>query len=79
MTTATLTSRRRNATRPLPVSAPAWCSAERDRTAQGMHRLDDSLWHLAGAGTIAGEEAWHHADEKTRFTRFLPQQDAAAG
>ena len=46
---------------------------------QGMHRLDDSLWHLAGAGTIAGEEAWHHADEKTRFTRFLPQQDAAAG
>ena len=43
--------------------------------AQGMHRLDDSLFRLAMEGVIPGEEAWSKANEKDRFTRFLPRND----
>lgn len=43
---------------------------------QGMHRLDDSLLRLATEGTISGEEAFSKANEKDRFTRFLPKSEA---
>jgi len=41
---------------------------------QGMHRLDDSLFRLAMEGLISGEEAFAKANEKDRFTRFLPKE-----
>ena len=42
---------------------------------QGMHRLDDSLFRLAIEGAISGEEAFAKANEKDRFTRFLPKAE----
>jgi twitching motility protein PilT len=48
-------------------------SALQSGRAQGMHRLDDSLFRLAMEGVIGGEEAWSKANEKDRFTRFLPK------
>jgi twitching motility protein PilT len=50
-------------------------SAIQSARAQGMHRLDDSLFRLAMEGVIAGEEAWQKANEKDRFTRFLPKTE----
>jgi twitching motility protein PilT len=38
---------------------------------EGMHRMDDSLFRLAGDGVIAGEEAFRKAADKSRFQRFL--------
>lgn len=42
---------------------------------QGMHRLDDALFRLAIEETISGEEAFAKANEKERFTRFLPKPE----
>jgi len=39
--------------------------------AEGMHRMDDSLFRLASEGTIAGEEAYRKASDKGRFGRFV--------
>ena len=41
---------------------------------KGMHRLDDSLYRLATEGVIEGEEAFHKASDKSRFTRFIPEE-----
>jgi twitching motility protein PilT len=38
---------------------------------EGMHRMDDSLYHLAEAVLISGEEAYRKASDKARFERFL--------
>jgi len=38
--------------------------------AEGMHRMDDSLFRLASDGVIAGEEAYRKASDKGRFQRF---------
>jgi twitching motility protein PilT len=35
--------------------------------AEGMHRMDDSLYHLAEVGAVAGEEAYRMASDKQRF------------
>ena len=40
--------------------------------AEGMHRMDDSLWRLAEEGAVAGEEAYRLAADKQRFARLLP-------
>jgi twitching motility protein PilT len=50
-------------------------SAIQSGRSQGMHRLDDSLFRLAMDGVVAGEEAFAKANEKDRFTRFLPRTD----
>ena len=39
--------------------------------ADGMHRMDDSLFRLASEGVIAGEEAYRKASDKSRFDRFV--------
>jgi len=39
--------------------------------AEGMHRMDDSLYRLAQEGLIAGEEAFRKAGDKARFQRFV--------
>jgi len=39
--------------------------------AEGMHRMDDSLFRLATEGRIAGEEAYRKASDKSRFLRFV--------
>jgi twitching motility protein PilT len=41
---------------------------------EGMHRMDDSLFQLARGGTIAGEEAYRKAQDKSRFLRFMEQR-----
>jgi twitching motility protein PilT len=38
---------------------------------EGMHRMDDSLYNLAQAVLISGEEAYRKASDKARFERFL--------
>ncbi len=38
--------------------------------ADGMHRMDDSLFRLVSDGVIAGEEAYRKATDKSRFQRF---------
>ena len=43
--------------------------------AEGMHRLDDSLLGLVDEGAITGEEAFRKALDKSRFERFMPQND----
>jgi twitching motility protein PilT len=39
--------------------------------AEGMHRMDDSLFRLASEGMISGEEAYRKASDKARFGRFV--------
>jgi len=39
--------------------------------ADGMHRMDDSLYRLVESGVIAGEEAFRKASDKARFERFI--------
>ena len=39
--------------------------------AEGMHRMDDSLFRLASQGTVSGEEAYRKASDKARFVRFV--------
>ena len=39
--------------------------------AEGMHRMDDSLFRLASEGAVAGEEAYRKAQDKGRFERFV--------
>jgi len=39
--------------------------------AEGMHRMDDSLFRLAEERDVAGEEAYRLAADKARFARFL--------
>ncbi len=39
--------------------------------AEGMHRLDDSLYRLTGEGVIDGIEAYQKANDKSRFERFV--------
>jgi twitching motility protein PilT len=43
---------------------------------EGMHRMDDTLYRLASEGLVAGDEAYQKANDKSRFSRFLPD-DAA--
>ena len=38
--------------------------------AEGMHRMDDSLFQLVRDGRIAGEEAHRKASDKSRFLQF---------
>jgi len=39
--------------------------------AQGMHRMDDSLYRLVEEGVINREEAYRKAEEKARFETFM--------
>jgi len=39
--------------------------------AEGMHRMDDSLFRLATEGKIAGDDAYRKASDKARFARFV--------
>jgi len=39
--------------------------------AEGMHRMDDSLFRLASEGKIAGDDAYRKASDKARFARFI--------
>ncbi|MHC4819005.1 MAG: type IV pilus twitching motility protein PilT [Planctomycetota bacterium] len=41
--------------------------------AEGMHRMDDSLYRLASDGIIGGEDAYRKASDKSRFLKFLPE------
>jgi len=41
--------------------------------AEGMHRMDDSLYHLVEQGTVSGEEAYRKSLDKGRFQRFFEQ------
>jgi len=40
---------------------------------EGMHRMDDSLFHLASEGKVSGEEAYRKASDKARFARFVEE------
>ena len=42
--------------------------------AEGMHRMDDSLFRLVQEGLIAGEEAYRKASDKGRFLRFVERE-----
>ncbi|HEX5136620.1 MAG TPA: PilT/PilU family type 4a pilus ATPase [Planctomycetota bacterium] len=42
--------------------------------AEGMHRMDDSLFQLASEGLIPGEEAYRKASDKARFVRFAREE-----
>ena len=42
--------------------------------AEGMHRMDDSLFQLVRDGRIAGEEAHRKASDKSRFLQFTGNQ-----
>lgn len=50
-------------------------SALQSGRSAGMHRLDDTLFRLAIEGVIPGDEAFSKANEKDRFTRFLPKTE----
>jgi twitching motility protein PilT len=38
---------------------------------EGMHRMDDSLFRLAEAGVVSGDEAFRKASDRGRFERFV--------
>ena len=42
--------------------------------AEGMHRMDDSLYELACEGVIAGEEAYRKATDRSRFERLIEDE-----
>jgi len=46
--------------------------------AEGMHRLDDSLFRLAQEGKVSGEDAHRRANDKSRLERFLPPPEPSA-
>ena len=41
--------------------------------AEGMHRMDDSLYRLASDGIISGEDAYRKGSDKSRFLKFLKE------